>query len=286
VPGKTGIVDQGQSFRGGSCAVDPRPSPVKGFLIDIDGVLHSGGRVIPGAPEALEAIDRTGCRIRFVSNSTRKGRRTIAGQLEALGFRIPSDHIFTPPLAAVSLMKSEGKTGCRLLTTDEIVAEFEEAGIDVLSPEPDYIVIGDAGDRFTYGSMNEAFRLIIGGAGILALEKDRYWMGADGLMLSAGPFVTALEYATGTTARILGKPSPAFFGLALTDMELGAPEVAMIGDDIRTDIGGASACGLRTILVRTGKYRPGQPGADDPLPDLVLGSIADLPAVLGVRNAP
>jgi HAD superfamily hydrolase (TIGR01458 family) len=260
--------------------------PVKGFLIDIDGVLHSGGRMISGAPEALEAINRAGYRFRFVSNSTRKRRRTIAEQLGAFGFRISSDHIFTPPLAAVSLMKSEGKTCCRLMTTDEIVPEFEEAGIDVLSPEPDYIVIGDAGDRFTYRSMNEAFCLIIGGAGILALEKDRYWMGAGGLMLSAGPFVTALEYATGKTARILGKPSPAFFGLALSDMGLDAHEMAMVGDDIRTDVGGASACGLRTVLVRTGKYRTGQPDVDDPLPDLVLDSIADLPVALGIRKAP
>ena len=77
------------------------------------------------------------------------------------------------------------------------------------------------------------------GAELIALEKDRYWMDRDGLSLSAGPFVSALEFATGKHAVVMGKPSRSFFELALMDMDLRPEEVAMIGDDIFTDIAGA-----------------------------------------------
>ena len=81
--------------------------------------------------------------------------------------------------------------------------------------------MGDAGDNFNYDTMNQVFRQVQEGAGIIALEKDRYWMGSDGLMLSAGPFVRGIEYATGKTATLMGKPSPDFFGMALRDYGTG-----------------------------------------------------------------
>ena len=117
------------------------------------------------------------------------------------------------------------------------------------------MIIGDAGDKITYDSMNTAFRFLMDGAELLALENDRYWMAADGLSLSAGPIVKALEYATGKTATVMGKPSRTFFNLALQDMHLRPEQVAMIGDDIITDIGGAYHAGMKGILVRTGKFR-------------------------------
>lgn len=119
----------------------------------------------------------------------------------------------------------------------------------------DLVIIGDAGEKITYGSMNTAFRHLMEGAELVALEKDRYWMAPEGISLSAGPFVTALEFATGKTTILMGKPSPAFFDLALRDMELKPGDVAMIGDDIHTDIAGAQKSGISGILVKTGKYR-------------------------------
>ena len=92
------------------------------------------------------------------------------------------------------------------------------------------------------------------GAELIALEKDRYWMAPDGLSLSAGPFVTALEFATGKRATIIGKPSQAFFDRALDEIGLRAGQVAMIGDDIITDVAGAHRAGMKSILVKTGKY--------------------------------
>lgn len=252
----------------------------KALLIDLDGVLYTGREPIPGAKEAISYLDNSGISYRFVSNTTRKSRRSIVRHLNQFGLDISGDLVFTPPRAAVQYMRSAGKSRISLLTTGDAGSEFREEGFCITDDSPDFVVIGDAGDGFSYASLNNVFRLVIAGAGIIALEKDRYWMGDDGFMLSAGPFVAALEYATGNVATIMGKPSPAFFLAALESMAVSPDEAAMIGDDVVTDIGGAISAGLSGVLVRTGKFREDALAAANPKPDLVIGSIADIPRVI------
>jgi HAD superfamily hydrolase (TIGR01458 family) len=253
---------------------------VKGFLIDIDGVLTLGGRPIEGAVPLIAELRAHGIPFRCISNTTRRSRKMIADELGEQGFSIPASALFTPPAAAIAYMRESGKNRGFLISTGNIDPEFEEAGIMLLDAGVDFVLIGDAGSRFSYELLNHAFRLVLDGAEILALERDRYWMGADGLMLSAGPFVAALEYATGKTARVMGKPSPSFFSMALHDMGMPAGDVAMIGDDITTDIGGAKRCGMQGILVRTGKFRQETLDSAEMQPDEVIDSIAGLRRLL------
>ena len=167
-----------------------------------------------------------------------------------------------------------------LLTTGDVDSEFAESGIFSRSEGVEAVIVGDAGDNFSYERMNCAFRLILEGASLIALEKDRYWMAKEGLVLSAGPFVSALEYATGNEAVVMGKPSRKFFELALDSMGAGVSDAAMIGDDVITDIGGAIRCGLKGILVRTGKFRPETLQAAEIKPTAVIPSIAHLETLL------
>jgi HAD superfamily hydrolase (TIGR01458 family) len=254
---------------------------VTALLIDIDGVLYVGDHPVNGAEQALRALDEEGIPYRFVSNTTRRSRASIAGRLRDLGYSITDDLIVTAPVAAAARLTEQGKTRCFLLTTPEVREEFEQAGLVVADHDVDAVVVGDAGDDFTYGRMNEAFRLLMDGADLVALEKDRYWMGADGLMLSAGPFVAALEYAAGRQADVIGKPSREFFIRALGRMGAVPGDAAMVGDDIRTDIGGAQACGMKGIIVRTGKYREEAVRQSGITPDFTIDSLADLPDLLG-----
>jgi HAD superfamily hydrolase (TIGR01458 family) len=253
---------------------------VRGFLIDLDGVLYVGDQAIKGARESIDLLRDRNYTFRFVSNTTRKCRNTIAERLSLLGFEIPEEYIFTPPLAAVACMKNAGKNHCYLLTTGDVYRDFEHECSCDKGSGVDFVIIGDAGDKITYDSMNAAFRYLMNGADLIALEKDRYWMTPGGLSLSAGPFVQALEFATGKTATIVGKPSKPFFEFALHDMGLRADQVAMIGDDILTDIGGARTMGMQGILVRTGKYR--KDAVDNAVikPDCVIDSIAQLRDIL------
>lgn len=249
---------------------------MRSFLIDLDGVLYVGKSPIPGARECLKRLDEQGHEYRFVSNSTRRCRSSVAERLKGLGYDIPKEKIFTPPMAAIEKIKRSGKDRCFLLTTGDVHRDFEIAGITPAEEDVDYVVVGDAGNDFTFERLNKALRLVLSGAKILALEMDRYWMEPEGLVLSTGPFVAALEYATGKKAELMGKPSPEFFQMGLRDIGALPSEAAMIGDDILTDVGGAKAIGMTGILVRTGKYREDLARSSGVMPDLVLDSIAAL----------
>jgi HAD superfamily hydrolase (TIGR01458 family) len=249
---------------------------VQAFLIDLDGVLYVGKNPIPGVKECLKQMDDLGYIYRFVSNSTRRCRNSVAERLKSLGYSVPAKSIFTPPLAAIEYIKKMGKERCFLLATGDVHRDFEDANICITTKDVDFVVVGDAGNSFTFDRLNQALRLILDGAEILALEKDRYWKESEGLVLSTGPFVAALEYATGKDAKLMGKPSPDFFQMALNDMNKNPSDVAMIGDDILTDVHGAQAMGMRGILVKTGKYREDLLSSSGIVPDMVLESLARL----------
>ncbi|OPY52532.1 MAG: putative HAD-hydrolase [Methanosaeta sp. PtaU1.Bin112] len=252
------------------------PAAIRAFLIDLDGVLYTGNNPYPGVKECLQRMNELGYGYRFVSNSTRRARDSVAARLQVLGYDVSAEQIYTPPLAAIEHIKKSGKDRCFLLTTGDVHRDFEQAGICISDEEVDYVVMGDAGDGFTFDRLNQALRFILDGADILALEMDRYWNEPQGLVLSTGPFVAALEYATGKKALLMGKPSRNFFELALHDLGIKPEEAAMIGDDILTDVHGAQEMGMHGILVKTGKYREEIAKRSGVKPNMILQSMADL----------
>jgi HAD superfamily hydrolase (TIGR01458 family) len=248
---------------------------IRGLLVDLDGTLYVGEEPVEGARGALERLRSAGYELRYVTNTTRRPRRAVREHLTVLGFEVDEAEIFTPARAAARLI---GARTCFPLVEESLL---EDLGRDFATGEiPDYVLVGDLGEGFTYARLNAAFRHLVSGAGLLALQKNRYWRREDGLALDAGPFVAALEYASGKSATVVGKPEEAFFLRALEDMGLAPDEVAMVGDDAEADVAGARRAGLGGILVKTGKYRPGAEEMGQP--DLVLESFAAVPVALGL----
>jgi HAD superfamily hydrolase (TIGR01458 family) len=245
---------------------------VKGLLLDLDGTLYVGDEPVEGAREAVEKLRSSGLAVRYVTNTTRKPRRAVREHLVSLGFRVEEAEIFTPARAAAGFI---GDRSCFPLVDESLLEDLQEVALH--ADRPDYVLVGDLGEGFTYDRLNAAFRRLMDGAELLALQKNRYWRTDEGLSLDAGPFVAALEYASDKTATVVGKPEREFFHLAITDMGLDPGEVAMVGDDAEADVAGAQAAGLAGILVKTGKYYPGSEGE----PDLLLDSVAELPEALG-----
>jgi HAD superfamily hydrolase (TIGR01458 family) len=245
----------------------------RAFLIDLDGVLYNDNQPIPGATEALAHLRARGYPFRFATNTTLRCRASLQRKLAGLGFEVSEDEIFSAPVAAAKYLRSQGQPRVFLLLKEDAHRDF--AGLEITDQQPDFVVMGDMGDGYNATLLNKAFRLILGGAELIALQKNRYWKTAEGLTLDAGPFVVALEYATGQQAKVIGKPSPDFFRLAVDDLGMSPAQVAMIGDDIEVDVGGAQRAGLKGILVRTGKFQEAdlQSGIE---PDEVIDSITDL----------
>ncbi len=241
-------------------------------MLDLDGTLCVDGEPVPGAPEAVARLKSSGLVLRYVTNTTRRPRRAVAEGMGELGFGAEEAEILTPAGAAADLI---GAGSCLPLVHESLLEDLE--GVTITEHRPDYVLVGDLGEGFTYGRLDAAFRCLMDGAGLLALQKNRYWRTESGLSLDAGPFVAALEYASGKRATILGKPEAAFFRAALGDMGLAAGEVAIVGDDPESDVAGARRAGLKGVQVKTGKWSPGM---DTTEADLVLDSVAGLPEAL------
>ena len=252
-------------------------SNVKGILFDINGVFHVDNRPIEGAIETINQLkNKFPCR--FVTNTTTKSRETFHQSLVDMGLPIDESEIISAPYAAVLYLRQLNSPSCHLLLSESATKDFAE--FKQSDTNPDVVVIGDIGDRWNYEVMNRVFKMLDRGAELIALHKGKYWQAEGDLQLDIGAFVTGLEYVTGKTATVVGKPSESFFKLALSELELPAENVIMVGDDIDSDVGGAQQQGIRGILVKTGKYRHELVEASDVSPDLILQSIADLAEIL------
>lgn len=251
----------------------------RGVLVDIDGTLWEDGIAIDGAAEALAELRRMGLIVRLTTNTTRKPRRVLVQELTRRGFAVARDEVHTAPLAAAAWLRQHGIERAALYLNEATFEDFEGIAMDDVAPQA--VVAGDLAAGWTYATLNRAFRWVMDGARLVAIQKNRYWRSEGALVLDAGPFIAALEYATGETATLVGKPSAPFFEAAARSMGFHVGEVLVVGDDVESDIRGAQAAGCTGVLVRTGKYRRAdEQGA--PAPDLVIDSIAMLPDRLAV----
>lgn len=226
---------------------------IDGLLIAIEGVLIRGTEVIPGAHEALQTLRARGIPYRFITNSTIYCRHTLGERLQAMGFPIQVEELFTATYAAARYLKEQNAQSYYPLLLPDAQQEF--AGLDVNEERPDFVVVGDMGAHFTFPRLNRALQAILNGARFVALHKKRTWRTEQGLYLDAGPFVVALEYAAELKAEVVGKPSRAYFRMVLDDLGIAPERVAMIGDDIESDVRGAQLIGMKGWLVKSGRFR-------------------------------
>jgi HAD superfamily hydrolase (TIGR01458 family) len=244
---------------------------IEGVLLDLGGVVYVGDGPLPGALEALDRLRAAGLSLRYITNTTRTPKRAMLDKLRRLGVPAEAGDLFMPALAARHHLEARGLSPA-LLIHPALEEDFE--GLPAKGRNA--VVIGDAAQGFTYPALNAAFRAIEAGAEFLALARNRSFQDDDGsLSLDAGPFVAALEYASGRKATLFGKPSRAFFEAALGSLGCPAEAAVMVGDDVESDIAGAMAAGLAGLLVRTGKYRLGDEARITPPPSAVLADLSE-----------
>jgi HAD superfamily hydrolase (TIGR01458 family) len=248
------------------------------ILLDIDGVLHVSGVPIPGAVDAVNRLRRHGHSLRFVTNNSTRARATLADELRGLGFELEDDELQTTLGAAARELA--GKRVFALVMSG-VLPDLES--LELVGEGADAVLLGGCDETtepnqvFSWMNLNRAFAEVQMGADLYCLHKGRWWQTSRGPLLDSGAFVAGLEYATGVDATVLGKPSAAYFAAALD--ALGAePELTwMVSDDLESDIRGAQSFGMRTALVRTGKFRPDTLEHADVVPEIVLSSLAQFP---------
>jgi HAD superfamily hydrolase (TIGR01458 family) len=251
------------------------------ILLDAEGVLHVSGEPIPGAAAAVARLRADGHRLRFVTNTTTRSKAQLADDLRAQGIELDDEEMQTTADAAVAAL-----AGRRVLALvmHALVGDLE--GLELVGESADAVLIGGADETpetnlvFSYMNLARAFAELDLGADLYCLHKNRWWQTKRGPLLDSGAFVAGLEYAAETEATVLGKPSAAYFDAACAALDAEPSMTWMVGDDVEADVAGAQGIGMRTVLVRTGKFRPDQVEASRARPDGIVSSIAHLPAWL------
>jgi HAD superfamily hydrolase (TIGR01458 family) len=246
-------------------------------LLDLEGTLFDRGEALPGAAEAVRELRKAGAPLRFLTNIDSRPPAAVADQLAGYGVELDPGELFTPVSAAHVLLA--GLPDARVLPLVSAALRPEFAG---LTQEPPYthVLVGDCRDVLDYPALDGAFRALREGADLLASQRGRYFRRADGDHIDTGAVVAGLEYAAGTTARVLGKPSADFFALAARSLGVGAADCVVVGDDATTDIDGGHAAGARTVQVRTGKYAAQHAEGLTGRAGATIDSVRDLPALL------
>jgi HAD superfamily hydrolase (TIGR01458 family) len=267
---------------GSGCGYGHGMRRIGAVLIDIDGVLTVSWKPIEGAVAALKRLRGAALPLALVTNTTSRTRESIAAVLAAEGFPVTAGDILTAPVIAAAYLNDRYPGArCLLLNSGDIGEDL--TGVTLAGdggPAVDVVLVGGAGDEFSYQALNRAFHHLQRGARLVAMHRGLYWRTDQGLQLDSGAFVAGLEQAAGTEAEVVGKPAPAFFAAALAHLGAGAAGTLMVGDDIESDVLAAQRQGLTGVLVKTGKYLARTHQAASGTADHVLGSFADLPALL------
>ncbi len=241
-------------------------------------MVHISGKPLSGAAQAIRRLREGGHRLRFVTNNTTRSRRSLAKELRAFGIELEDEEVQTTAVAA-----SRALAGKRVLalTMAAVVEDLE--GCELVGDNADAVLFGGAdetdetGRVFSYMNLARAFAELEAGAEFYCLHKNRWWQTSRGPLLDAGAFVAGLEYAAELEAKVLGKPSRAYFEAALEALDADPERTYMVGDDIEADVEGAQKYGLKAVLVRTGKFREGDLERTTVVPDGVIDSLPDLP---------
>lgn len=248
---------------------------VRAFILDIDGVFYHGKQPIPGAAETLREVRRRGIPLRLLTNITRRSPATLAHQLGQMGFDVDPEEILTASyLAAKYLRQQTGRPRCWVLLEGDGRDMFQ--GLHLTQRDADYVVLGDLREKFTYDLLNQILAALWKGARFLAMQADPYDLGEGGPKVNVGGWLALLERASGRKALLVGKPSCLAFQMAREELGVPSTQIAMVGDRVESDIVGGWRAGMRTVLVRTGHFRP-EDLTGEVQPDLIIDSLADLP---------
>jgi NagD protein len=248
----------------------------RGFLIDMDGVVYCGGRLIAGAAEFIAHLQASGTPFAFLTNNSQRTRRDVATRLARMGIEVDEAHVFTCAMATARFLAQQLPGGTAYVIGEGgLLQALHANGYSIVDHSPDYVVVGE-GRAFTFEMLEAATQMILGGAKLIATNLDPNCPTAHGMRPGCGAIVAMLETATNLKAFSVGKPSPVMMRMARKELGLSTGETTIIGDAMETDILGGVQMGYRTVLVLSGGTKREDLARYAYRPDVVVESIADL----------
>jgi NagD protein len=248
----------------------------KNYLIDMDGVLVHGKKLIPGADTFIESLKKNDVKFLLLTNNSIYTQVDLAHRLQNTGIDIDAEHIFTSAMATAYFMTAQKEHGAAFVIGESgLNVAVHNIGYIMTDENPDFVVLGETFD-YNFRQVTRAVRLIMEGASFIATNPDPTGPSESGITPACGAMAALIEKASGRSPFFCGKPSPFMMRSALNYLGVHSENTIMVGDRMDTDIIAGIQSGMETILVLTGvtslkqieefPYRPGR----------VVKSVADL----------
>jgi NagD protein len=253
-----------------------REPTMPGYLIDMDGVIYRGGELIEGADRFIAELQSQDVPFLFLTNNSQRTRRDVAKKIERLGIRVSESHVYTCAMATARFLASQKPNGTAYVIGEGgLLTALHKNGVSIVDKDPDYVVVGE-GRSLNFEMAEQALRMILGGAKLVATNMDPNCPTQNGLRPGCGAVVAMLEAASGVKAFSVGKPSPIMLRAARKEMGLSTDETVVIGDTMETDILGGTQLEYKTILVLSGSTSEKDLRNYAYQPDLIVPSLAEL----------
>lgn len=247
-----------------------------GYLIDMDGVVYRGARLLPGAERFIGTLRERAIPFVFLTNNSQRTRRDVVRRLQRMGIDVEPEHVFTCAMATARYLARQKPGGTAFVIGEGgLLTALHNNGFAIVDKDPDYVVVGE-GRTLNFEMVEAALGMLLGGAKLIATNPDPNCPTQDGLRPGCGAIVAMLEAASGLKAFSVGKPSPVMLRGARKELGLSTDQTIVIGDTMETDILGGVQLGFKTVLVLSGGTRRDDLPRFAYQPDKVVDSIDDL----------
>ncbi|MDD5096701.1 MAG: HAD-IIA family hydrolase [Candidatus ainarchaeum sp.] len=259
---------------------------IETVIFDMDGVIYRGEKAIPGAKEAVRALEKAGKEVFFLTNNGSRTRGYFAKKLASFGIKAPLERVYCTSYGAAKYMSENMPGSTAYVLEEDTEDEFTGAGIRCVHDEKADAVVVGLDRNLTYRKLSIAFRALMGGAEFIATNDDPKYPVEDGFLPGAGAIVASLAYSTGKRPLVIGKPEPYMLDLIVKEHGVRKERSLMVGDQISTDILMAKREGMMGALVLTGVSSRAEAMEGKIRPDFVVDSIREMPGVIRDWESP
>jgi len=247
-----------------------------GFIIDMDGVIYHGNKLLPGVTDFLEWLEKSGKSYLFLTNSSERTPKELHEKLKRLGIVVSEEHFYTSALATASFLSNQKPNGSAYVIGDAgLIHALYSVGYSINNVNPDYVVVGDT-HSYNFEKIELAVNLVINGSKLIGTNPDVSGPVEVGITPSTKALIAPIEIASGKKAYYVGKPNPLMMRSALKRLGVKREDAIVIGDRMDTDI----RCGLEseidTLLVLSGITSADEINKFPYRPRYVLNGVIDL----------
>jgi NagD protein len=252
------------------------PSLAKSYIVDMDGVIVAGNRLIAGAKDFIKRLIDRGAKFVILTNNPIYTPLDLRHRLETLGLEIPVESFYTSAMAMARFLDSQRPKGTAYAIGESgLTSALHEIGYILTEHSPDYVVLGET-TAYSYDKITTAVRLVAAGARFVATNPDVSGPGKEGLEPACGAMAALIQAATGVEPYFIGKPNPLMMRTALRYLEEHSENAIMVGDRMDTDMVSGIESGMETILVLTGVTKREDVERFPYRPTHILKSVAEI----------